>query len=184
MREERVNQGTRSRREELRRKTNATYRLLLLPVLHRRLVLLELVAPIRVDLLVVVGLGGRRTPVRVHRDVVRAQKGTAEPTVVPAGILLVHADDHQTLLRGLDELVAAGAVLVRDLIPALLLAVVVPPHLLVRQHFRHLHEASQVHRLAPRDDQLPFADTAVANVRRAVRHVLEEPARQKEEDRG
>lgn len=150
-----------------------THRLLSLPTLHRRLVLLELVTPVRINLLVVVGLGGGRTSVRVHGDVVRAQESAAEPAIVSAGVLLVHPDNHQTLLRGLDELIPARAVLVRDLIPALFLAVMVPSHLLIRQNFRHLHEAPEMHRLAPRDNQLPLADAAVANVRRAVRHVLE-----------
>lgn len=164
-------------RRAIKEQGKLTYRLLSLPALHRRLVLLELVTPVRINLLIVVGLGGRRTSVRVHGDVVRAQEGTAEPAVVSTGVLLVHTDDHQTFLRGLDELVAAGTVLVRDLIPSLLLAVMVPPHLLVRQHLRHLHEATQVHRLAPRDNQFPFADAAVANVRRGVRHVLKKTAK-------
>lgn len=154
-----------NRREK---KCESTYRLLSLPALHRRLVLFEFVTPVRIDLLVVVGLGGGGTSVRVHGDVVRAQESTAEPAIVSTGVLLVHADDHQTLLRGLDELVAAGAVLVRDLIPAFLFTIMVPPYLLIRQYFRHFYEASQMHRLTPRDNQLPFADAAVANVGCAV----------------
>ena len=105
---------------------------------------------------------------RVHGDVVRAKERTTEPTIVSSGILLVHANDHQTLLGRLDELVPPGAVLVGYLIPAFLLAVVVPPDFLIRQHFRHLHEATEMHRLAPGDYQLPFTHATVANVRRAV----------------
>lgn len=164
---------------EGRKKCESTYRLLSLPALHRRLVLFKFVTPVRIDLLIVVGLGGGGTSVRVHGDVVRAQESTAEPAIVSTGVLLVHADDHQTLLRGLDELVAAGAVLVRDLIPALLFAIMVPPYLLIRQYFRHFYETPQMHRLAPRDNQLPFADAAVANVGCAVRHILKKSTREK-----
>lgn len=114
---------------------------------------------------------------RVHGDVVRAEERTAEPTVIPSGVLLVHAHNYQPLLRRLDELVPSGAVLVRYLVPAFLLAVVVPPHFLIRQHFWHLNETAQMHRLSPGDHQLPLPYAAVANVRRAVRYVLEEPAK-------
>lgn len=135
--------------------------------------------PVRIDLLIVVGLGGGGTSVRVHGDVVRAQKSTAEPAIVSTGVLLVNADNHQTLLRGLDELVAAGAILVRDLISALLFTIMVPPYLLIRQYFRHFYETSQMHRLAPRNNQLPFADAAIANVGCAVRYILKKPTREK-----
>lgn len=88
----------------------------------------------------------------VDGDVVRAEKGAAEPAVVSAGILFVHADYHQTLIGRFDEFVTPGAVLVRYLIAALFLAVMIPSDFLIRQHFGHLHETAQMHRLAPGHD--------------------------------
>jgi hypothetical protein len=150
-----------------------TYRLLLLPGLHRRLVLLEFVTPIRVDLLVVVALSRRRTPVSVHRHVVRTEKGRPHPAVVPSGVALRHGDDHQTVFRSLDVLVRS----VLDLVAALFFGIVVPGDRLRRQNRRHLEEAAQMQALAPSHHHLLLDDAAVAHVHGAVRNVLQQPWR-------
>lgn len=149
-------------------------RLFSLPGLDRGLVLLELVTPVRVDLLVIVGLGGRGATMRVHGYVIGAEQRPTEPAIVPARVLFAHAHNDQTLLRGLNELIAHGTVLVGHLIASLLLAVVIPPDLPLPQHLRHLGEAAQMHRLAPSDDELAFTDAVVADSLRAVGHVLQQ----------
>jgi hypothetical protein len=167
-----------------------TYRLLLLPGLHRRLVLLEFVTPIRVDLLVVVALSRRRTPVSVHRHVVRTEKGRPHPAVVPSGVALRHGDDHQTVFRSLDVLVRSTTIAINfyrrvdhthsilpvlDLVAALLFGIVVPGDRLRRQNRRHLEEAAQMQALAPSHHHLLLDDAAVAHVHGAVRDVLQQP---------
>lgn len=88
-----------------KKKLAETYDLSPFPGLHGHFVLFELVTPVRVDLLVVVRLAGRGAALRVHRDVVAAQRVGAEAAVVAAGLGLGHAHDHQSLLGRLDVLV-------------------------------------------------------------------------------
>lgn len=82
------------------RTCRCTYSLFFLPRFHGGLVFLELVAPVRVHPMVVLLLGGRRAPVRVHRQVKCAQEGAGQLTVVPATVLFGRADDHHAAFHG------------------------------------------------------------------------------------
>lgn len=144
--------------------------MLLLPGLHGRFVLLELVAPVGVDLLVVVALVRRCASVGIHGDVVTAQERSPQMAIIPATVGLVHGNHHQATFCRFDVL---GRV-VLDLVAALLLRVVVPRDGLVLQDLRHLDEATEVDRLAVRDDDLLLQHARVADVVRLVADVLQQ----------
>lgn len=84
-----------------------THSLFALPGLHSVLVLLELVAPVRVYLVVVMWLAGRWAAVSVHGDVVGTQQRAAQPAVVAAWVRLVHRHNHQSALTRLYVLVSS-----------------------------------------------------------------------------
>lgn len=79
-----------------------THSLFFLPRFHGALVLLKLVTPVRVHPMVVQRPGGRRTPVRVHRQVERAQQVAGQLTFVPAAVFFGRSDDHHAALDGRD----------------------------------------------------------------------------------
>jgi len=55
-------------------------------------------APIGIDLLIVVSLAGGSTAMRVDGDVVGAEQGAAHPAVVPPRVPLAHRHYHQPML--------------------------------------------------------------------------------------
>lgn len=152
---------------------NETHRLFSFPTLHSRLVLFKLMAPVRVNLLIVVGLGRCRASVSIDSNVVGAKKSTSEPAVVPSRVLFIHTNDNQALLWSFDKLLSTWAVLVSYLIPSLFFAVMIPPNFLIRKNLGHLHETTQMDRLTPSHHQFSFTHTTVTNVRRTVWNVLQ-----------
>ena len=72
--------------------------LLLLPGLDCQFVLLELVAPVGVDLLIVGRLVGCGASVVVHCDVVAGHQLAIVDTVIATRVLVTDADHHQPLV--------------------------------------------------------------------------------------
>lgn len=155
------------------RYVSCTHSLLPFPSLHRRFILLKFMAPIRVDLLVIVALRRGRASVSVDRDVIRAQQRSAHPAIVPPRISFRHGDNHQPVLRSFYVLLRPE----NDLVPSFLLRVVVPGDGLRGKNRRHLQETTEVEALPPRDDHTFLNDAAVANVHGAVRNVLQQTGR-------
>lgn len=72
-----------------------THHLLLLPRLHRRLVLLKLMAPVWVDFLVVVAFGRRRASVSIDSHIIRTQKRRSHPAIVSSSVSFCYRNYHQ-----------------------------------------------------------------------------------------
>ena len=103
----------------------STFSLFLFPGLDCKFVLLILIAPVRVNFLIVCSFVWGAAAVGVHGDVVAGDQLALVHTVVPPRVLLADGDDHQALLAG-DDVLLRGEV---DGVPPLALAIVVPLHL-------------------------------------------------------
>ena len=76
----------------------STLPLLLLPGLNGEFVLLKLVAPVRVNLLIVSSLVGSGAAMGVHSNVITGDQLTIVNTVIATRVLLTDADHHQTCI--------------------------------------------------------------------------------------